>query len=122
MKVDDVRADLHFLKDREVILFGSFVTGDLTPHSDIDVAIITRSSDRRLLMETRIDASGRASDRYDIHVLEALPLLVIGSILDHYEVLFGDPLEIGLYLCRYRRRWNDYRHRVEIPSIREMRQ
>ena len=121
MKIEDIRDDLCFLSGREVILFGSYVTGDFTPESDVDVAIITRSSDRRSMMETRISAAGRAPERYDIQVLEALPLLVIGSILDQHEVLFGDPLEIGLYLYRYRRIWGDYQHRVEIPTIREMR-
>lgn len=88
---------MSFLSDKEVVLFGSYVTENAGPRSDIDVAIITRSNDRREMMQIRIKAVGKAPDYYDIQVFEALLLVLKGAIIENFEVLFGDPLEIGMY-------------------------
>lgn len=121
MNLNKIRKDLEFLKDREVVLFGSYVAGETTPRSDVDVAIISRSKDRDEMMRLRIEASGRAPEDYDIQVFEALPLIVRGSILENFEVLFGDPLEIGMYFYYERKVWDDFRKRIEEPTIEEIR-
>ena len=50
MDLDDIREDLSFLSNREVILFGSYVTGEAGPNTDIDVAIIARLHDRKEML------------------------------------------------------------------------
>jgi predicted nucleotidyltransferase len=42
MSQEKIKKDLTFLKDYEVILYGSHVTGESRAGSDIDVAVITR--------------------------------------------------------------------------------
>lgn len=121
MNINRIRQDLHFLSDREVVLFGSFVEQTFGPRSDIDIAIITRIQDAAKILQIRIDASGRAPEGYDIQVFEALPLVIKGSILENFEVLFGDPLEIGMYLYHFRKLWEDYRYRIDVPTIDEIR-
>lgn len=120
MDLDKIREDLRFLEDREVVLFGSVVAGASTSRSDVDVAIISRLRNRTEMMDLRIKAAGQAPEGYDIQVFESLPLIVRGSILEMFEVLFGDPLEIGMYLYYERKLWDDFRHRLEIPTIEEI--
>ena len=121
MNIEDIRKDLNFLSNQEVVLFGSYVKGDFGPRSDIDVAIITREQDREQNFHTRLEASGKAPDRYDIQVFELLPLILKGAILEDFEVLFGDPLEIGMYFYMVRKFWEDFSHRIEIPTVAEIR-
>ena len=121
MNLSKIREDLHFLANRDVILFGSQVSRTTSPRSDIDVAIISHSQDREELMQIRIDACGQAPEGYDIQVFEALPLVIKGAIIEEFEVLFGDPLEIGMYLYHFRKLWEDYRYRIEVPTVEEIR-
>lgn len=121
MNLEDIRRDLDFLSDREVLLFGTYVSGEFGPRSDIDVAIITRLKDRGAMMSIRIDAAGEAPDKYDIQVFEQLPMIIKGSILENFQVLFGDPLEIGEYLYLFRKFWKDFSYRIEVPTVDEIR-
>lgn len=120
MKIEKIRDDLFFLAHQEVILFGSCVSGDAGPRSDIDVAIITRTNNRKENFRIRIEALGRSPDGFDIQIFEALPLIIKGSIIENFEVLFGDPLEIGMYFFKYRKLWEDFSHRIEIPTLEEI--
>jgi len=115
--LEKIRQDLSFLSGREVIVFGSTVTGNAGPRSDIDIAIITRTRDADAHWNLRLDALSKAPEGYDIHILEDLPIVVIADILEKYEVVFGDPPAIGEYLYGYRREWERYRRRFELPSI-----
>ena len=121
MNFSKIREDLHFLVDRDVIIFGSQVSQTASPRSDIDITIIAHSQDRDELMQIRVDAAGQAPEGYDIQVFEALPLVIKGAILEEFEVLFGDPLEIGMYFYHFRKLWEDYRYRIEVPTIEEIR-
>ena len=121
MKIDDIRKDLDFLSDRDVIIFGSFATKENTSLSDIDIAIITKTLDEGENLRVRIEASGKAPKKYDIQVFESLPMVLKGSILENFLILFGDPLEIGMYLYHFRKLWEDYSYRVEVPTIEEIR-
>lgn len=112
---------MNFLSDKEVVLFGSYASGEAGPRSDIDVAIVTRLDDQKEMMQIRIEAAGKAPDCYDIQVFEALPLILQGAIVENFVVLFGDPLEIGMYFYHIRKIWDDYRHRIEVPTIDEIR-
>lgn len=121
MNLNKIREDLHFLANRDVVLFGSYVSQTSSSRSDIDVAIVTHSQNKEELMQIRIEASGQSPECYDIQVFEALPLVLKGAILEEFEVLFGDPLEIGMYFYHFRKLWEDYQHRMEVPTIEEIR-
>jgi len=106
------RKDLGFLKKYEVVVYGSHVTGDARPGSDIDIAVISRNesaaSNKRLLRRF----IGNAPPIYDIRVFELLPLKVKASIMDDYRVLFGNGPEISYYFYQYRKIWDDCKHRI----------
>ncbi|MHA1635989.1 MAG: nucleotidyltransferase domain-containing protein, partial [Candidatus Thorarchaeota archaeon] len=57
---------------------------------------------------------------FDIQIFEVLPLIIKGSIIENFEVLFGNPLEIGMYFFKYRKFWEDFSHRIEIPTLEEI--
>ncbi len=118
--LEEVRRELAFLSGWEVITFGSAVTGKAGPQSDIDIAIIARTQDTDAHWQLRIDALSRAPGRYDIQVLEGLPIVVISEILEDYVVVFGDPPAIGEYLYAYRREWERYQRRFELPSLNDI--
>ncbi len=120
MDIENIRRDLAFLADHEALLFGSAARGDYGPRSDIDVAIITRTQDPDTNHEVRLRALSQAPEGYDIHVFELLPIIVVGEILKDYVVLFGNPPDIGMYLYHYRKLWGDYRHRLEVPTLEEI--
>ncbi len=118
--LEEVRRELAFLSGWEVIAFGSAVRGQAGPQSDIDIAIITRTQDADAHWRLRMDALSKAPERYDIQILEDLPIVVIADILDNYVVVFGDPPAIGEYLYTYRREWERYQRRFELPSLDEI--
>ncbi len=117
MDLERIRQDLAFLSGWEMLVFGSVVTGHAGPRSDIDIAIITRTSDVDEHWNLRLDALGKAPEGYDIQILEDLPIVMIADILENYAVVFGDPPAIGEYLYRYRREWERYQRRFEVPSL-----
>ena len=121
MNLEQIKKDLAVMSQWEAVLFGSFAAGDSGPSSDIDVAVITRLKNRKRMFDVQIEISGMAPDNYDVHVFELLPLSVKGSIINQYIVLFGDPLEIGEYFYKVRKIWEDFVHRMEIPTIAEIR-
>ncbi|NWF96874.1 MAG: nucleotidyltransferase domain-containing protein [Candidatus Thorarchaeota archaeon] len=121
MDIDRVRRELAFLADRDVLVYGSFLTQAYRAESDIDIALIAHTKDVDEIIRLRIETMSQAPEYYDIQVFEALPTLIQGSILANYEVLFGDPPSIGEYLRRYLKEWDNYTHRLELPSMDEIR-
>lgn len=121
MQIEEIREDLKILQADEVVLFGSYVEGTYNSQSDIDVAVVTRLKDRKQMFEMKLEYSGKAKEKYDVHIFEMLPLVVKGSILEKHQVLFGNPLEIGMYFYYVRKEWEDFQHRMEVPTIAEIR-
>lgn len=108
----EIEEDLSFLENKEVVLYGSYVTGEFRPGSDVDVAVITRSEEREENMEFQKELIGKAPAVYDLRVFELLPLKVKATLMADYEVLFGDGPEISEYLYRFRKRWEDQKRRI----------
>jgi hypothetical protein len=54
---------------------------------------------------------GKVPSIYDVRIFELLPINVEMSIVQSYQVLFGNKLEISEYFYPVRKRWDDYRHR-----------
>ena len=112
--LSEIRKDLNPLKAFNVVIYGSYLSKHYIPHrSDIDIAIISHTHDKeqnfRLLKETL----GKYPDKYDIKVFESLPLFLKVDIINNYEVLFGNPLEISEYFYHYRSIWKDMRYRIK---------
>ncbi len=108
----DVRADLIHLKYYEVVIYGSYAGYRVDKRSDIDVAIITREKDRNKCLGIWERILGKTSDIYDTKIFELLPLHIQASLIQKYEVVFGNRLDISEYFYEYRRLWDDAKHRI----------
>ena len=110
---EEIRENLDKLRsDYEVVLYGSIVTGDLRPNSDIDVAVITRIQNMEENEKIQYDLFGIAPLKYDIRVFELFPIYIKIEIIRNYQVLFGNPLEISEYFYGFRKKWEDCKHRI----------
>ena len=106
----------------EVILYGSYVEGAVRPNSDIDIAIISREKEIRQNLNLQKEVLGRVSSKFDIRVFELFPIYIQISIINNYQVIFGNPLEISEYFYFYRKKWDDCKYRIlsnQFSSYRE---
>ncbi|MBD3254176.1 MAG: hypothetical protein GF383_03745 [Candidatus Lokiarchaeota archaeon] len=100
------------LKDVDIILYGSFVTEEIRPTSDIDIALISYDKIKENNIELQKYILGILPLKYDVRVFELLPIYIQISIIKNYEVLFGDPLEISEYFYYFRKKWDDCKERI----------
>ncbi|MHA1930363.1 MAG: nucleotidyltransferase domain-containing protein [Candidatus Thorarchaeota archaeon] len=121
MNFETIRLDLAELSNKDVLLYGSFVTGKFHDGSDVDISILAHSENIDVIIDLKTKFLGSFSDFYDISVFEALPTIVKASVLQNYKILFGNPPEIGEYLRKYWKECQDYSYRFELPTISEMR-
>lgn len=111
--IDDLRDVFKGLKDKyEVILFGSVVEGGFRPNSDIDIAIVSRNADLEENLNLQKALLGQYPLIYDVRVFELFPIYIQISIIQNYQVIFGDPLEISEYFYDFRKRWDDCKNRI----------
>ncbi|KAF5415363.1 MAG: hypothetical protein C5S48_06075 [Candidatus Methanogaster sp.] len=113
MNLKQIKNDLALLRGYDVIIFGSYTTGDFREGSDIDIAIITRNNDYGRNLDILKSFIGMAPAIYDIRVFELLPLKIKASVMGNYIVLYGTLPEISEYFYHYRKLWDDCKHRVE---------
>ncbi|MEA1944879.1 MAG: nucleotidyltransferase domain-containing protein [Euryarchaeota archaeon] len=118
----DIRSDLLFLESYEVVIFGSYANKTANKRSDIDIAVITRMSDRARCIEIWKDLLGRAPPIYDIRIFELLPLQIKISVIENYRVVFGNKLDISEYFYNFRKMWRDAKHRFEENRFRSARE
>jgi predicted nucleotidyltransferase len=109
--LQDIKTDLSFISDSEVIVFGSYANKKADKRSDIDIAVITREKDRIRCMEIWKGILGKAPEIYDIQIFELLPLHIKASITRNYDVVFGNRLDISEYFYDFRKLWNDIKYR-----------
>ena len=111
--LNKIQNDLHTLRNKyEVVLFGSRVSGGARPNSDYDIAVISRMKDIKSNITLQKELIGRFLLIYDIRVFELYPINIQISIINDYEVIFGDILEISEYFYYFRKIWNDCKHRI----------
>ncbi|RLI85778.1 MAG: DNA polymerase subunit beta [Archaeoglobales archaeon] len=110
--LEDIREDLRSLSKYEVVMFGSYVSGEFREGSDIDVAVITRKRDFNENIRILKSILGKVKPIYDIRIFELLPLKVKASVIDNYIVIFGDELEISEYFYYWRKFCEDFKHRL----------
>ena len=109
----DIKTDLEFLKDYEVVVFGSYASNNTNVRSDIDIAVITRTNNRSRCIKIWKGLLGRAPPVYDIRIFELLPLQIKISVIENYEVVFGNRLDLSEYFYSFRKLWRDTKHRIE---------
>jgi len=119
-EIEGIRRDLKPLSRYEVVIYGSFVTGEFREGSDIDVAVITRIRDKEENMKILKGLIGKVKPIYDVRIFELLPIRIKASVIREHVVVFGDELEISEYFYFWRKFWEDVRHRISYhESYRE---
>lgn len=120
--LQDIKNDLSFVKDYKVVVFGSYANKKSDKRSDIDIAVITGEESRERCIDIWRELMGKAPDVYDIKVFELLPLRIKASVIQRYEVVFGNRHDISEYFYNFRKLWNDTKHRIEENRFRSMKE
>jgi predicted nucleotidyltransferase len=120
MNLNEIMKELSQIKEHDVLIFGSFLKGEWRENSDIDIAVLSHDHDMNINKKLKQSLLGKVPPKYDISIFESLPSVIKASILQNYQIIFGNPLEIGEYLRRYWKEWRDFEHRLELPSLEEM--
>lgn len=109
-----------------VLLWGSTVTGEATPRSDVDVCVVAgpdRTVDEVLRVAWRTLHVTDDGVDLDVKVFEELPMFLKAAVLEDHEVLLC-PDEPALYehLFHYRKLWEDqaHRQRLDADEVRAM--
>ena len=109
----DIKTDLEFLKDYEVVVFGSYASNNTNVRSDIDIAVITREKDEDKCLKIWQEILGQAPPIYDIKIFELLPLQIKMSVIKNHKTIFGNSVDMSEYFYYFRKLWNDAKHRIE---------
>ena len=119
ISIQQIKGELNFLKNKWVIVFGSWLSDYYMPdRSDIDVAILSKNLNREYNLQFWADIIGNAPSNYDLRIFEILPLTLQMNIITNYQVIYGDALEISEYLYYYRKIWSYARFRIEENKIK----
>lgn len=112
-KIDELGKILASLKETsEIILFGSAVEGAMRPKSDIDIAVLSRNQNQKRNIDLQKELLGKFPLKFNLRVFELLPIYIQISIIQNYNVIFGDPLKISEYFYNFRKKWDDCKHRI----------
>lgn len=89
-------------KIEAILLFGSRVTGIITPRSDIDICIVFDCIEKEDADRFRIRILGNFSDKVDIQVFNALPQKVKRSIAGSHKILYKkENFDNNLFSIKY---------------------
>jgi len=105
------KVQLKDLDKFELILFGSHADFTTNPKSDIDIAVITRNKNQEENKTLYMNLLKKNSSQFDINVFELLPLHVQASVIDNYQVIYGDSGDISEYFYSFRKKWDDCKGR-----------
>lgn len=116
-----IKENLDFLNGKyDVVVFGSFVEGGMRPNSDIDIAILSKQTDKEVNIDIWNEFLGMAPIKFDLRVFELLPIYIQISIIENYRVVFGDLLEISEYFYQYRKKWDDCKNRILMNQFKNI--
>ncbi|MCK5660533.1 MAG: nucleotidyltransferase domain-containing protein [Methanosarcinales archaeon] len=119
---NNIKNDLRLLADYDVVIFGSYIKNNTNQRSDIDVAVITKNSGRDENIAIWSELIGKAPEIYDIKIFELLPIQIKASVMDNYEVAYGNMVDISEYFYGFRKMWNDVRYRIEENQFKNARE
>ena len=83
-----IRKDRDFSKIKEIWLFGSMVSNEMTIRSDVDVCVLFDRIGKSGATKFRLRILGWFSDKADVQVFNVLPKKVRESILKSHRVLY----------------------------------
>lgn len=86
--LDAIKCDKDFGRIKEIWLFGSMVTNEMTIRSDVDIAVLFDEVTQMEADKFRIRIIGLVDDKVDIQVFDVLPERIKKSILKSHKVLY----------------------------------
>jgi predicted nucleotidyltransferase len=112
--INKIQKDLGELNKYQVVIYGSCLSEYyIADRSDIDIALITQKKDKEANITIWKELMGEFDEKYDIKIFELLPLFIQIEVIENYQVLFGDKLDISEYFYHYRKIWEDMANRIE---------
>jgi uncharacterized protein len=75
-----------------IIQYGSTVTGEQTPLSDIDIAVYYQGT-KKQRFDFIITVLGSVDDRFDIHIFQDLPLYIQQEVISKGKILYQRDFE-----------------------------
>ena len=112
--LNEIKKNLKKLDEFWVVVYGSVLSNYYIPHkSDIDIAIITQKKEKASNIIIWKNTWGTFSESFDIKIFELLPLNIKIEIIESYQVIFGNSLDISEYFYHYRVIWKDMVLRIE---------
>lgn len=115
-----IKKDFQFLEKDilGVLVYGSYAKEGLTPRSDIDIClVIGKPSTPREMRKTLSEVWKHVNinkKNYDVKVFEELPLRVKIGVIEEGRIVIGKKLDIYEYFYKFRKMWDDQKHRQEI--------
>ena len=86
--LDVIKGDKDFGKIKEIWLFGSMVSNQMSIRSDVDIAVLFDKVTQMKADKFRIRIIGKVHDKMDIQVFNVLPEKIKRSILKSHKVLY----------------------------------
>lgn len=115
--VNTIRENLKDLASFWVVLYGSHARNEATKRSDIDIAVMTRTTDPKYNRKIYFSILHLNRPPYDLKIFELMPLSLKHEVMKNYVVIFGDRLEISEYLYYWRKLWKDFEPRYRENQI-----
>ncbi|MHA1902266.1 MAG: nucleotidyltransferase family protein [Promethearchaeota archaeon] len=116
--ISQIKSDFRFILENKsilgVILYGSYLSGDESNRSDIDICIV--ASDQNLYQIHKYIYKNLENNlnKYDIHFFEELPLYIQGGIIEEGIVILTHDLgELSEYFYPFRKQWLHEKWRIE---------
>ena len=101
-----------------VLIYGSYAKKETTPRSDIDICIVIGSlsspGEMRKLLSIVWRNVNINKKNYDVKIFEELPLHIKIEVIEDGKVIIGKKPEIYEYFYKFRKMWNDQKHRQKL--------
>ena len=97
-----------------IIQYGSTVTGEQTPLSDIDIAVFYHGT-KKQRFEFIITVLGSVDDQFDIHIFQDLPLYIQQEVISKGKLLYQQDFETTFDIfMRTIQRFSDFKPLLDI--------
>ncbi|WP_371802315.1 nucleotidyltransferase domain-containing protein [Candidatus Lokiarchaeum ossiferum] len=116
--IDQITNDFKFVLSnpniKGVVLFGSYLTGDETDRSDIDICLVAPNQNLYQLHKFIYSQIEKNCKDYEIRFFEELPLYIQGVIIENGIVILSPDLgDLSEYFYSYRKQWVHEKWRFE---------
>ena len=97
-----------------IIQYGSTVTGEQTPLSDIDIAVYYQGT-KKQRFDFIITVLGSVDDQFDIHIFQDLPLYIQQEVISKGKLLYQRDFETTFDIfMRTIQRFSDFKPLLDI--------